>query len=292
MSYENNKTIQKIFHEVNLNQNAINEMSCSNIESYIKKNVEYYRDPCKKISKYLNHLEEIHESTYVTKGCKYLNYLLYEKMLMNRKDGYSIQELYENLKDMNMEIGYLDENICENHIEEIKHDIYVNLKELYELYEKFNKLKNGPTSCTKDNCACANECANLYFSYEGKCNGDYHEDFCNELENFRGLYNDQMKNENCRDNAAKTLKSFKKNNTVIILIPFILILVTSVFSFIFYKFTPYGSWIFTRIMKKRRTQKYVYHETLELQHIPEKTNRNLRNDEYNIKYNNVGNDKF
>ncbi|SBS94955.1 PIR Superfamily Protein [Plasmodium ovale curtisi] len=155
---------------------------------------------------------------------------------------------------MNMEIGYLDENICENHTEEIKHDIYVNLKELYELYEKFNKLKNGATSCTKDNCTCVNECANLYFSYEGKYNGDYYQDFCNELENFRGLYNDQMKNENCGDNVDKTLKSFKKNNT------------------------------------KRRIKQYVYHETLELQHTPEKTNRKLRNDQYNIKYNNVGND--
>ncbi|SBT01979.1 PIR Superfamily Protein [Plasmodium ovale curtisi] len=157
---------------------------------------------------------------------------------------------------MNMEMGYLDENICENHIEEIKHDIYVNLKELYELYEKFNKLKNGPTSCTKDNCTCVNECANLYLSYEGKYNGDYYQYFCNELENFRGLYNDQMKNENCGDNVDKTLKSFKKNNT----------------------FSPYGSWIFTPIMKKRRVKQYVYHETLELQHTPEKTNRKLRND--------------
>lgn len=137
---------------------------------------------------------------------------------------------------MNMEMGYLDENICENHIEEIKHDIYVNLKELYELYEKFNKLKNGPTSCTKDNCTCVNECANLYLSYEGKYNGDYYQYFCNELENFRGLYNDQMKNENCGDNVDKTLKSFKKNNTVIIIfIPFIIILVTFIFSFLFYK---------------------------------------------------------
>lgn len=135
-----------------------------------------------------------------------------------------------------MEMGYLDENICENHIEEIKHDIYVNLKELYELYEKFNKLKNGPTSCTKDNCTCVNECANLYLSYEGKYNGDYYQYFCNELENFRGLYNDQMKNENCGDNVDKTLKSFKKNNTVIIIfIPFIIILVTFIFSFLFYK---------------------------------------------------------
>lgn len=76
-----------------MSPNAVAEMSCSNIESYIKKNVEYYRDPCKNISKYMNYLKEIHESTYVTKCCKYLNYLLYEKILMNRNDGYSIQHL-------------------------------------------------------------------------------------------------------------------------------------------------------------------------------------------------------
>ncbi|SBT58514.1 PIR Superfamily Protein [Plasmodium ovale wallikeri] len=111
---------------------TITDIYCTNTKSYIENDFDFYRDPCKKVSKYLNHLEGIHEPFSMPKASKYLNYWLYEKNIMNRNNDNTTLLLYEIIRKVYMDDAYLYKDVCEHYIEQITKDIFTNFKEHYE----------------------------------------------------------------------------------------------------------------------------------------------------------------
>ncbi|CAG9472756.1 unnamed protein product [Plasmodium vivax] len=166
---------------------------------------------------------------------------------------------------------------CEDHTKSIDKNIHKKLQILYKLYENFKKFKEE-TSKDSSNCKSGKLCAQEYETHEGTCKGNGNNSFCNELENFRVLFNNHLKSKNKCDNIEE-LPSFQGPSlAATISLPVTLMSAISFFSFITYKYTPLGSWINPKLVKKKRTINELLHESENRENIS-----NMR--QYNIAYN-------
>lgn len=220
---------------------------CHNTEKYLESEYAIDIEPCARVSMYLNHLKSMYKQDYIEDGCKILNFWLNDLVQEKQNSGYSTLKLYEGLVKMNIDNSYLESDICSGYIEHIDNKIFKKVKELHDLYNKFYKLKNGTTSPTFNICNCADECATLYMTFENKCDGSSTYYFCNELENFRKLYNEHMKSVTTCEPLKKYLPSFQKSDiSVFILTSLIIIFLLSFALFVTYKVKNY----FVRINNK------------------------------------------
>ncbi|KMZ82868.1 hypothetical protein PVIIG_04619 [Plasmodium vivax India VII] len=188
------------------------------------------------------------------------------------KNGHKYNELINHFFD---NIGNLEK--CEDHTKSIDKNIHKKLQILYKLYENFKKFKEE-TSKDSSNCKSGKLCAQEYETHEGTCKGNGNNSFCNELENFRVLFNNHLKSKNKCDNIEE-LPSFQGPSlAATISLPVTLMSAISFFSFITYKYTPLGSWINPKLVKKKRTINELLHESENRENIS-----NMR--QYNIAYN-------
>lgn len=210
---------------------------CHEISKHFINDHEKYRNPCTQVLKYLSYLESKPSLDYRA-CCKYLNYWLYDNVINNKKSEYNALKLYQQFKNLDNDL--LDHNICEKYIEDINDDIFSELKELYTLFDKFNHIKKETTSNIANICKIADECSTLYRKQEQKCAANYKNIFCNELENFRKVYNSYMASKIKCNAESIILPSFLKNNlAAIIIVPFVIILIVSFILFILYKVNNY-----------------------------------------------------
>ncbi|CAG9482232.1 unnamed protein product [Plasmodium vivax] len=168
------------------------EAKCKRINPENTEIGENFVTICKKCMKYLDYLEEKFYG-YNQKTAQAMLYLyswLYDNELY--KENYSKKELniYKDLIDK-----YNDgsSNLPQIFIEKI--DVYLidKLKEVYDLYYKFDKFKKEK-ECKTSHCKCAEECYISYNTYIQNCNNPDNADFCNGLEEFRAQYNNYMSN--------------------------------------------------------------------------------------------------
>ncbi|KMZ91860.1 hypothetical protein PVMG_00733 [Plasmodium vivax Mauritania I] len=120
-------------------------------------------------------------------------------------------------------------------IKNITNDVFLNIQTLAVLYENLKKFKNKEF-CNNDKCKCSHNIVNLYTKYIDDCRKGVNTEFCNELDNFRNMYNKHMEKPNECDEVQKILPSARiTDNTLIIITPFVIAFVLSCGLFISYK---------------------------------------------------------
>ncbi|SBT72298.1 PIR protein [Plasmodium ovale] len=237
---------------------------------------------CYAVMNFLNLLMEKDDS-YKDKGSKYLFHWLHVDVLGNK---YPIQEtiiLYKALHEkFNNEEG--DDTLYNyiNQIDEHTSDKLVKLTSIYDKLEQFNseyESKNEKQTCT-------GECMDLYNTYVDECRKGYDKDFCNELKNFREKYHFFIRKILSYEGEQHLLPPVESFNTLnVIIIPFTLILVTSLIFPILYKFTAFGPWIRRIIGKNNNMWENINEETNHSLNPYEMENKKLENSSYNISYN-------
>ncbi|SCA60017.1 VIR protein [Plasmodium vivax] len=205
--------------------------------------------------------------------CEFTNYWFYGKL-----------KSIDKIKNYKTLLQYLFEELanfedCEKHTEAIDDTTYSYLEILVELYEKFYGFEEASSAQDQERCEKGRKCVQDYKSHGITCKSNGNNSFCNELENFRVLFNNNLKSKNKCDNIEE-LPSFQGPSlAATISLPVSVMSVISFFSFITYKVVyPLGSWINPKLVKKKRPINELLHESGNREN-----NTNMR--QYNIAYN-------
>ncbi|KMZ82979.1 hypothetical protein PVIIG_05274 [Plasmodium vivax India VII] len=206
---------------------------CENALQSIENYPSLYKNHiCPIAVKYLNIIKVNENNHYISNGCKYLYYKLYETVY--NKPEY-IDFTYEFYKKLLKEYISKETNTFEDNTEKINDDIFGKLKNLDELYDNFNKYKKSE-ECSKGSCGCAKKCVHLYDTYLSECYKNYNTPFCVELQKFAESFNEYLRENNGCNKTIEELKLFNKYNSRIAIIGSGVVLVVIVFSlFTLYK---------------------------------------------------------
>nr|CAB96691.1 vir2 [Plasmodium vivax] len=220
---------------------------------------------CKKSLNYLEYLEESeHTDIRKSQGTLYLYLWLYDKELKNVKNKGKHIDLYNNLLELCFE--YISYNIGTIYQSNVRADNFEILKNLYDLYYKFDKIKYD-NDCENTKYKCAKNCFDLYKEYIEDCNKKFNDDFCNELENFRNQFNRYISSEpECKDKDLYIPKNTYTRKSVIPLISLVTVLSVPTFFFILYKLTPFGAWFRDRSKGNKKNYSNIANEEPENLH--------------------------
>ncbi|SBT73396.1 PIR protein [Plasmodium ovale] len=236
--------------------------------------------------KFLSHLKEKNDSSYEEEGCKYLFYWLYVKALESKQTIENTLDLYKELNQIFNEHndGY---NKFDKFINQMNKNTCEHFQKIISLYEVFNIFENQQMTHVAEK-KCTSNCFELFTSYVNECREIYDYNFCNELNDFREYHNYFIQKILSCQGEQYMLPSVNIFDTVsIILIPLVLILVTSIILPLLYKFTPVGTWIRHRIGKKKKIRDNINEETQLLSNTYEIGEYNFENRNYNIAYNSL-----
>ncbi|SBS93996.1 PIR Superfamily Protein [Plasmodium ovale curtisi] len=236
---------------------------------------------CYAVMNFLNLLME-KDNSYKDKGSKYLFHWLHVDVLGNK---YPIQDtiiLYKELHEkFNNEEG---DNTLYKYINQINVHTSEQIVKLISIYDKLEHFNSEYVS-KKEKVSCTGECIDLYNTYVDECRKGYDKDFCNELKNFREKYHFFIRKILSYEGEQYLLPPVESFNTLgVIIIPFTLILVTSLSFPIFYKFTTFGPWIHRIIGKNNNIWENIKEETNHSLNPYEMENKNSENRSYNISY--------
>ncbi|CAI7723137.1 hypothetical protein PVPAM_140005600 [Plasmodium vivax] len=218
---------------------------------------------CYKSLNYLDDLEE-KEHSYVRKahGTLYLYLWLYDKELKNVIYTGEHIELYKKMLELCFE--YISYNIGTIYQSNVRADNFEILKNLYDLYYKFDKIKYD-NDCENTKYKCAINCFDLYKEYIEDCNKKFNDDFCNELENFRNQFNRYISSEpECKDKDLYIPKNTYARKSVVPLTSLVTVLSLPTFFFILYKLTPFGAWFRNRSRRKKKNYSNIANEEPEI----------------------------
>ncbi|CAI7720796.1 PIR protein [Plasmodium vivax] len=230
---------------------------------------------CPKAMKYLNYLKSHGYDDYSANGCKYLSYWIQHEIFKKPQTSNKTLLYYQKLMDEYEFTG--DVHFCKYYIEEIKKLPYEILEKLIDLYEKFYNDNAQEKKC---DCGCAKECASLYDEHRKFCLENKDINFCNELENFKKKYDNNMLSLSECIEAPKSLPSVKEYDvSLIIITPISLIVFISFTLFILYKFIPLASLKYSKIKRRKNIYNHIEHQSKQLLH-----ERMCNIDSYNIKY--------
>ncbi|SBT83523.1 PIR protein [Plasmodium ovale] len=239
---------------------------------------------CEKCIIYLNNAEaNFHNLIENARSAVYLLCFLHDELSRKVSYRYNTLTVYNGLIDLYEEkYGFRTLEVYKKHIVV---DIIEKVKNLYDLYDLFEKFTHSTGDCY-NNCECAKKCVDLYKTHLVVCYKGINQDFCNELEKFRGIYNSYMEKISICDDAIRTLPSTKSIDLQIaLIIPFVIILVMSFTLFILYKFTPFFSRLRSLTSRKKQVCKNIDQELHELQRNYEIPNGNSQNISYHLLYN-------
>ncbi|SBT85036.1 PIR protein [Plasmodium ovale] len=258
-------------------------------EKYCKHiNKTYFSDEdfgnrCYKVAKYLDHVKQKGiEDKYVP--CKYLNYLLNTDEQFSKFSKYYKTKLIEAYKYLSTEL-----NTCVSNIEHIKSDeILGKLIILYNLNELLNSVEQSMKSSDINTCTRAMEFATLYEGNKNNCLDSTNHVFCDELDKIEQSCYQRIKDINCPEVVKKLEFLIQHNRTVAILVPCMMTIGIFFFSFILYKFTPFGYYVNKHIMIKKSIHENKVQEETNLQNFKHET-LDLQNRQFNVKYNTMEN---
>ncbi|KMZ97760.1 hypothetical protein PVNG_03343 [Plasmodium vivax North Korean] len=190
-------------------------------------------EPCVNFVQFLTRLSEKPSNDKVH-GCIYLYYWLYHGVLNKKESTNNTFTLFETFAKAYKEHKE-DAQIYVDYVKNITNDVFLNIQTLVVLYQNFENFKNNQ-SCDNNKCKCAHNIVDLYTKSINYCRKDVNTVFCNELDNFRNMYNKHMEKQNECDEVQKILPSARiTDNTLIIITPFVIAFVLSCGLFISYK---------------------------------------------------------
>ncbi|GAB69610.1 hypothetical protein PCYB_003590 [Plasmodium cynomolgi strain B] len=230
-----NKTLT-IFNDNFNNRVDVYEDRCSSFISENSISDSSFISYCKKFMRYLEYIDEENTSEGNDIYLNRAQAILYLYIWINDNElfgsNYKVSlDIYRKLLK-----SY---DVKSNSIMKVIYDIFIrnniteNLKLIYNLYYKFDQLKNN-NECQSKKCKCVQECVHLYTQVLNDCNRDVNADYCNELEIFRQIYHSHMKDDTECDVKYKYLPSPIKSNIALISVPVAIILITSIL-FLLYK---------------------------------------------------------
>lgn len=204
---------------------------CHSIYSSKFANSGQFVTSCNKVAKYLAFLYNKRFDIDIYQRCRHLNYLL------NTEDEYCSIPSYNKLQLINAykEIMGKVNHVCTSYVAIINEVILGKIKNIYSMNEYLDKIKNKNTPCTDKCCPHAKECVRIYDGYIDACYTDSTDDLCKALQIFKNDYEELMENTNCEEEIKILTPPKERNSGVTVLIPFFMILVISICSFILYK---------------------------------------------------------
>ncbi|CAG9481153.1 unnamed protein product [Plasmodium vivax] len=276
MGYATNYNFASNAHEYKKVLDSYARSSYNNYDAACKSVISGYgirqtvenSEACRLVMGYLRHIAEGSSKDSANK-CKYLYYWLYDYLLIDKTYHYSTFSLYKQLLEVYRGSDYYP-HVCNNYIDEIEKIKLLNANKIMELYSTFRKDQSTPSKCY---CVCAKDCYNLHKKYVEICKYYKDEDFCSELENFKYLYDRNMRSLGYCVDAPKTLESVKPSvPSSPIVFPLMLALAMHSLLFILYKFTPIASSLKRRNLRKKIKYGNEYTEQDEYSHNPGTSN--------------------
>ncbi|SBT73136.1 PIR protein [Plasmodium ovale] len=257
---------------------------CHNVHSSKFANSDQFLTSCNKVAKYLAFLHSKRSDIDIYQRCRHLNYLL------NTEDEYCNIPSYNKSQLINAykEIMGKANHACSSYVAIINEVILRKIKNIYSMNEYLDKIKNKNTPCTDNCCSHAKECVRIYDGYIDACYTDSTDDLCKALQIFKDDYEEHMANIYCEEEIKILTPPKERNSGVAVFIPFFMILVISIFSFILYKFTPFGSWLDIEIQKKKKILKNLY-KNHKLSGIHKNEELNSHNNTFDIQYQSLRN---
>ncbi|VUZ99589.1 PIR protein [Plasmodium vivax] len=253
-------------------------------QDLIKKHTDAFTiKHCLQAQHYLSNVEEKREPQYLSNGCKFFLYWLYYDVLNRVSDYDKVLKIYEDVLREYIEVSSND--YFKNYIKSFSEQTIEKIIKLSEMYEYFYKFKEEDKKQGCNKCDNAEKCVSLYNENIKVCEKAKDYDFCYELDNLKESYDTYMKTNECCSSLPKTLKSYSvQNPAALIITPFSILLVISLFIFFLYKFTPFGSLFRKKTKNKKKIPGNLDYATPVLPHTSQSVNNYNNNRQYNISY--------
>ncbi|CAI7717638.1 PIR protein [Plasmodium vivax] len=263
------------------------ESSCQGItENHLSNNDISIKNSCLIVMAYLNDIRTTYYNRDIVSHCKYVYYWLYEFLLIRLGNDKNVLQYYNDI--LNKHNEQHAPSICVGTVEEFDKEKYGKINALYNVYEKYYSYTKKIQSCTSHLCTCGYECIKDYKTNIQKCTDPSNYEFCNELENFRTIYNTHIASGNSCDNMPDYLPPFLIIHiSHIILIPITILLAISFILFLLYKYTPFGSRLCPLKKKMTQIRCNINEEIHQLNSTQEGSQKNMKNRSYHIAYNSV-----
>ncbi|SBT56507.1 PIR Superfamily Protein [Plasmodium ovale wallikeri] len=220
------------------------KVKCTDIsESHFSSKV--FSGLCDKVAKYLYYIKQKQGEDYDNR-CRCLNYFLNTKKEFKTFSNKTCSEIFDAHNAISTEL-----KTCELKIGCIPEEDIGKIKKMHELHNSFSKLEISIGQNDENIYSNANEFAKIYKDAISSCNSDNTEGYCEALKEFEELCYYHAKSKNCSEiaNLLKYQQELKKSFKIVF--PCIMVLGIPFISYIMYKFTPFGSWINTFLIKNK-----------------------------------------
>ncbi|SBT72426.1 PIR protein [Plasmodium ovale] len=256
------------------------------------------------------------------KSCDVFNYWFNDDLVNINKQNILDSDFYTSISNYINKCLRINE--CNLNLHKIEDSEFNNLKILYDLYYNFynkNILRNGVYVASKCTNGCSHKgiCAELFNKNIDKCPMSKESKFCNELEQFRNKYNADnicdacpnvpplkarqndlpaeafvdVKEQGTRtdgDQHIQEPESVPSNEDKYVIIPTVssILIGIPLIIFLFKKFTPLGTYLNLKILKKKSVwNNFDEEENESLLNNPENDEIYLDNTPYHITYHSV-----
>ncbi|GAB64537.1 VIR-like CYIR protein, partial [Plasmodium cynomolgi strain B] len=198
----------------------------TNLKDYLNEEDDSFKIGCANAYSHITNIHYHPDKNIISAFCEYTNYWFYGKLKSTDKITYNEKLLQEFFKG-NGNLEY-----CVGHTEAIDEHTYSYLKKLEKLYEKFYIFEKKPSTQVHNRCEKGDECVQGYKKHKSTCIENGNNRFCNELENFRDLFNTHLKSQTECKHIGE-LPSFQGSSlAATISIPVSVMSVISFFSFV------------------------------------------------------------
>ncbi|SBS94701.1 PIR Superfamily Protein [Plasmodium ovale curtisi] len=204
-----------------------------------------FSDICDKVAKYLFYIKQKPEEDYDNR-CRCLNYLLNTKIEFRKFSNKTCSEIFVAHNAISSEL-----ETCELKIGCIPEEDIGKIKKLHDLHNSFTKLTKSIEDNNENIYSNAEEFALLYKNAIAGCESHNTEGYCGAMRDLEELCYYHTKSKNCSEmaNLLKYQQALKKSFKIVV--PSIMVLGIPFFSYIMYKFTSFGSWFNTFLIKNK-----------------------------------------
>ncbi|CAG9484362.1 unnamed protein product [Plasmodium vivax] len=202
----------------------------NNCKSFKETKLSTYKDKGEKFLKkcaiIAEHQQEIIDDPKFSKAayCKYINYWIYDTLETFKESKYSslLDKFYDTVENL---------SYCKTYKRDITEQMHKKLKDLYELYDDFNKFKDEPLVDTKETCQYGKKCVENYKKHVKDCKENYKNGLCMNLIYFKNEYDNHRTHVKSCWNDMSYLDPIKTDMSFSI---FTVISVLSVISFVLF----------------------------------------------------------
>ncbi|CAG9482890.1 unnamed protein product [Plasmodium vivax] len=262
---------------------------------------------CTKVATYINDFYSKWPIEYETDRCKYLNYSINDVVKNYGNHNYNEEHLIQAYNRLATELSE-----CKNSIKSIEKSVFMNVKELSNIYYRFNKYINAVKANQDTDCEDVYDSVKLYLSNENSCKGLKNK-FCDAVDNFKNYYHQNISLVKCK-NAEYILKPFLsldhaetrnfgeeaeeaavegdvRRQEIAMFIPIqedssemgqSKSTITTASSIIL--FTPLGTWLRTLVQRKSKKTISMYDEALRFNNNSSIQSKDSGNTEFNLQY--------